>query len=88
MTAIHLSSRTPRHANHRFMTTPVSPPVSPSPATLHYGDGEFAVLRPGAYVTCAVSGVPIPLPALRYWSVDRQEAYASPLEFMAAARDA
>jgi len=70
------------------MTTPVSPPVSPSPATLHYGDGEFAVLRPGAYVTCAVSGVPIALAALRYWSVERQEAYASPLEFMAAARDA
>jgi hypothetical protein len=57
-------------------------------AVLHYGDGEFAVLRPGAYVTCAVSGVPIPLPALRYWSAERQEAYASPLEFMAAARDA
>ena len=68
------------------MTTPVSPPVSPSPATLHYGDGEFAVLRPGAYVTCAVSGVPIPLAALRYWSVERQEAYTGPLEFMAAER--
>lgn len=70
------------------MTTPASPPVSPSPATLHYGDGEFAVLRPGAFVTCAVSGVPIPLAALRYWSVERQEAYASPLEFMTATRDA
>lgn len=70
------------------MTTPASPPVSPSPATLHYGDGEFAVLRPGAYVACAVSSVPIPLAALRYWSVERQEAYASPLEFMAAVRDA
>ena len=65
------------------------PPSSvSSEACLHYGDGEFAVLRPGAYVTCAVSGVPIPLAALRYWSVERQEAYASPLEFMAAARDA
>ena len=68
------------------MTTPAAPPVSPSPATLHYGDGEFAVLRPGAYVICAVSGVAIPLAALRYWSVERQEAYASPLEFMAAER--
>ena len=37
---------------------------------------------------CAVSGVPIPLAALRYWSVERQEAYASPLEFMAAVREA
>lgn len=70
------------------MTTPAPLPASPPLATLHYGDGEFALLRPGAYVTCAVSGVAIPLAALRYWSVERQEAYASPLEFMAAARDA
>jgi hypothetical protein len=27
---------------------------------------------------CAVSGAAIPLEALRYWSVTRQEAYASP----------
>ena len=60
----------------------------PAPATLHYGDGEFAVLSAGAFVRCAVSGAAIPLAALRYWSVERQEAYASPLEFMAAARDA
>ena len=45
------------------------------PATLHYGDGEFAVLKPGPYVLCAVSGRPIPLEVLRYWSVERQEAY-------------
>jgi hypothetical protein len=29
-------------------------------------------------VRCAVTGVPIPLEELRYWSVDLQEAYASP----------
>ncbi|MFN4091584.1 MAG: DUF2093 domain-containing protein [Brevundimonas sp.] len=51
-------------------------------ATLHYSDGEYAVLRPGRFVRCAVSGKPIPLEALRYWSADRQEAYASPAEFM------
>jgi hypothetical protein len=45
------------------------------PATLHYGDGEFAVLKPGRFVTCAVSGRPIPLEALKYWSASRQEAY-------------
>lgn len=66
------------------MTTPAASPVSPSAATLHFGDGEFAVLRPGAYVACAVSGVPIPLAAVRYWSSERQEAYAGPLEYMAA----
>lgn len=55
-----------------------------SPATLHYGDGEFVVLKPGAHVRCAVSSQPIALHALRYWSVERQEAYASPAEFLKA----
>lgn len=51
-------------------------------ATLHYGDGEFAVLRPGRFVICAESGAPIPVAALRYWSAERQEAYAGPVEFL------
>ena len=41
-------------------------------------DGEFRIVKPGAFVRCAVTGVPIPLEELKYWSVDRQEAYASP----------
>jgi len=49
-------------------------------ATVHYGDGEFAILKPGPYVLCAVTGRTIPLEALRYWSVERQEAYYSPAE--------
>lgn len=53
---------------------------SGGPATLHYGDGEFAVLKPGPYVLCAVSGRPIPLEVLRYWSAERQEAYAGAAE--------
>jgi hypothetical protein len=36
------------------------------------------VIRPGAFVRCAVTGVPIPLEELKYWDVDRQEAYVSP----------
>ncbi len=52
-------------------------------AVLHYGDGEFAVLRPGRYVVCAVSGLKIPLEALRYWSAPLQEAYAGPAEALA-----
>lgn len=52
-------------------------------AVLHYGDGEFVVLRQGRYVLCAVSGVKIPLEALRYWSAPLQEAYASPAESLA-----
>ena len=44
-------------------------------AKLHYGDGDFDVVRPGAFVRCAVTGEAIPLDLLRYWSVQRQEAY-------------
>jgi hypothetical protein len=29
-------------------------------------------------VRCAVTGVPIPLEELKYWSVDLQEPYATP----------
>jgi hypothetical protein len=47
-------------------------------ARLEYLDGEYRVVRPGAYVVCAVTGVPIPVESLRYWSVDLQEAYATP----------
>jgi hypothetical protein len=36
------------------------------------------VIRPGVFVRCAVTGAEIPLEELRYWSVDLQEAYASP----------
>jgi hypothetical protein len=35
-------------------------------------------VRPGAFVRCAVTGLPIPLEELRYWSVELQEAYVSP----------
>jgi hypothetical protein len=47
-------------------------------AKLHYLDGEYEIVASGAYVVCAVTGMHIPLDALRYWSVDLQEAYASP----------
>ena len=50
------------------------------PALLHYGDGEFVVLKPGGYVLCAVSGQRVALDALRYWSVERQEPYAGAKE--------
>ena len=41
---------------------------SGGPATLHYGDGEFAVMSPGQYVLCAVTGAKVALENLRYWS--------------------
>ncbi len=46
-------------------------------ARLHYLAGTFRVLSPGDHVVCAVTGQPIPIEELRYWSVERQEAYGS-----------
>jgi len=46
-------------------------------ATLLYGPNGFRVIRPGHYVLCAVTGEPVALEELRYWSAERQEAYAS-----------
>ncbi|KAA0972215.1 DUF2093 domain-containing protein [Aureimonas fodinaquatilis] len=44
-------------------------------AKISYLDGDFEVIRPGAYVLCAVTNQSIPLDMLRYWSVARQEPY-------------
>ncbi|WP_213980149.1 DUF2093 domain-containing protein [Sphingomonas sp. dw_22] len=46
-------------------------------ARLHYMANGFRVLTPGDHVICAASGERIPLDMLRYWSVARQEPYAS-----------
>jgi hypothetical protein len=53
-------------------------PADAGEAKVEFLDGDFRIVRPGAFVRCAVTGEPIPLEELRYWSVDRQEAYASP----------
>lgn len=53
-------------------------PTQASEAVLEYLDGDFKVVKPGAYVRCAVTGIPIPVEELRYWNVDLQEAYAGP----------
>lgn len=46
-------------------------------ATLIYGHNGFRIVKPGKFVACAVTGEAIALEELRYWSVERQEAYAS-----------
>lgn len=46
-------------------------------ARVHYADGEYKVLSPGDFVRCAVTGDPILLTDLKYWSVELQEAYRS-----------
>ena len=53
-------------------------PPGPRTAKLHYMMNGFRVLAPGDHVLCAVTNAAIPLEELRYWSVARQEAYASP----------
>ena len=47
----------------------------PGQARLEYLDGDISVISMGDFVVCAVTGRKIPIAALRYWSVDRQEAY-------------
>ncbi len=59
------------------MVRPMLMSSSDKAAKLHYGPSTFRVLRPGAHVYCAVSGETIELAELRYWSAERQEAYAS-----------
>jgi hypothetical protein len=50
---------------------------APGPAKVRFEQGHYRVLWPGAFVLCAVSGARIPLDDLRYWNVERQEAYAT-----------
>jgi hypothetical protein len=47
-------------------------------AEVKFLDGDFRIVKPGTFVRCAQTGVVIPLEDLKYWSVDLQEAYASP----------
>ncbi len=47
-------------------------------ARVRFLDADFEVVEKGDFVRCAVTGQPIPLDELRYWSVERQEAYATP----------
>jgi hypothetical protein len=53
-------------------------------AELHYDASDFDVIRPGTHVVCAVSGEPIPLDHLKYWSAEFQEAYRGAHEATAA----
>lgn len=52
-------------------------PLMQGEAVVEYLDGDLRVVKPGAFVRCAVTQEKIPMEELRYWSVDLQEAYAS-----------
>jgi hypothetical protein len=53
-------------------------PLAAGEAELRYLDGDYRIVKPGSHVRCSVTGVPIPLDELKYWSVELQEAYATP----------
>jgi hypothetical protein len=57
-------------------------------ARVHYLAGTFRMLSAGDFVRCAETGAAIPLDELRYWSVDRQEAYVDAAASLAAERRA
>lgn len=63
--------------NRSFDSSPMA-----GEAELRYLDGDYRIIKPGAFVRCAVTGVSIPLEELKYWSVDLQEPYASPQAVM------
>jgi hypothetical protein len=44
-------------------------------AKIRYLDADFVITRPGSFVRCAITGKPIQVDDLKYWNVDRQEAY-------------
>jgi hypothetical protein len=46
-------------------------------AKLHYMPNGFRPLSSGDHVLCAVTGEAIPLEELRYWSVEKQQPYAT-----------
>ena len=47
-------------------------------ARVRFKDGDYEVTGSGDFVRCSVTGNLIPLADLRYWSVERQEAYVNP----------
>ncbi len=46
-------------------------------ANLRYDAAEFHIMTPGDFVRCAVTGNPILLENLKYWSVELQEPYST-----------
>ena len=49
-------------------------------AKLKYKQGSFEVIKEGDFVLCAVSQKKILLKDLKYWNVNLQEPYFSPVE--------
>jgi hypothetical protein len=56
-------------------------------AVIRFDHNDFAVVREGAFVRCAVTGAPIRIEELRYWNVELQEAYRGPAEALQRWKD-
>ena len=54
-------------------------------ARIRYLAGTFRVLSDGDHVRCAETGAMIPHDELRYWCVERQEAYVDAAASLRAA---
>ncbi|MBS1166342.1 MAG: hypothetical protein H6Q99_1938 [Proteobacteria bacterium] len=50
-------------------------PFGGGEAQIRYLDGDYQILRNGNYVRCAITGRPILLQDLKYWSAEHQEPY-------------
>ncbi len=50
-------------------------PLDAQEAQIEYLNADFRVIENGHYVICAQTKVRIALSDLRYWNVERQEAY-------------
>jgi hypothetical protein len=57
---------------------PILPPQRE--ARLRYNDHDFEVLKEGDFVRCGITGDPIRIVNLRYWSIEKQVAYKSARE--------
>ena len=53
----------------------LDPNFTPSEATIRYMDADYVVIKTGTFVRCAITDSLIPVDDLKYWNVDRQEAY-------------
>ena len=52
-------------------------------AKLRYLDHEFEIQREGEFVRCAMTGDPVRLDKLKYWSVEKQLPFKSAREAFA-----
>ena len=53
-------------------------------AKIKYLDNEFQMISPGDFVICAITGSPIKIEELKYWSAERQEPYLNAAAAMKA----